>query len=345
MLLIGLPLLAAGLLVLPPRRDPSRELAPPWLPLLLVVMWMGVTAAHLYGIGYVYDLNMHHVFLLPGLWALAWCLCLRGEAFGLRVRLARAVVELMPALMAVGATALGGPWVLLLLGNLYGYLYLALVRGAKGMPALGLALTAATAVFLLPAGAYSQALPGYTIAHGPLGVLCLLAIGVAVYRREAWAGALGATAAGVVLSWYVAALDLTWPPLLFAAGTLLAAHALRWGQAEMPRWTPAVAAALWLASALAWQHLGTLETAGLLAPVAPALLLAVVGSWLWRRGRAVAPEVPATGVGIALLMPLQQLLSQAAAGQLGVLLILLAFAMFLAGVALACRRGGAGDAA
>ena len=48
-----------------------------WLPSGFFLLWITATVTHLYSLGHVYDFDLRRELVAPGVWALAWALCLR----------------------------------------------------------------------------------------------------------------------------------------------------------------------------------------------------------------------------------------------------------------------------
>jgi hypothetical protein len=340
--LLLLPAMFALVNLLPRVRSAGRLSPPqhPWLPTGCFLLWIGVSGAHLYSLGYVYDLVFEFIFVVPILWVVAWSVYLRHGDFLAapnpmlaRILLALPVLAAFPAL----ATPDTGIFLVLMAANLAGYAWLAFRgnRVALHLTVVSLAGLAAGLAKMFEAHLPESVTPGRCLlfAAGAYAMFWMFRV------RNPKTGVLGAL--GVLLSTICFAENPAYGAHLgMQLGLVfLLLHSLRWEDREHDG-----AGAVRISAAVGWLlHSGFLVHTGFpealrLVDGAGGLMLAVcvISDFLRRNWRPLAPAVAA--VLVLLLQPADFTAGKLHSTPAGLLAVLGSFLLFGLGTLAALTR-------
>jgi hypothetical protein len=339
-----LPMLAAGVIVLPPL-PPAAATGPrrPWFPVLWFACWLVGSEVHLYSLGYVYDFPLRREQAAPVLVLLTWGIQLRLTDFvALKNAVLRQALLFLPLLATTPALLVTGSRTFLYLSVINTMGYGALLLRSTDRPAplqLMIASLAATAV--------SLPIDFAQLLNRPLSPVNLLALAFVIYitagglfsrrPRVALAGAGAALLAGGLLR-HPHADYIHWAFQLGCGYCL--AHSLRWRDADHPG-----AGVLRYAVALIWVLHGAIcarRGVGLELLLTLAMTLGAVWTircWLGRRWKLWI--IPGAAVSVALGHPINLLLVEMKAAPAGLLYVLGSFVLFGVGTlaALIKHRG------
>jgi hypothetical protein len=284
-----LPALIAVANLLPKPRATGEVCAQRrWIPMMFFGFWTAATVTHLYSLGYVYDFDLRHEMVAPGLWALAWTLSFRITDFieFPKWKLNRALL-IAPALAPFVAGLPNSKTTLALAAwNTLGYAIMA-VAGTQTRMARNLAIgSVLTMIAATPHGWGGMVVPGFNPAQAVAAAALAGLIIPALLSRNPKLGFLGALAIAVGAGGFVepASRGANWGVQAGCVFYLL--HSLRWTDG-LERGLPIVrgiVGATWVLHSYIWLHFGGpdlgLEIAGAL----------VLGAWLafrrlrWIRG-------------------------------------------------------------
>jgi hypothetical protein len=340
--LLLLPAMFALVNLLPRARRTGGLSLPqhPWLPVGFFLLWMGVSGAHLYSLGYVYNLDFEFIFSVPILWVMAWTVYLRHDDFLAapnpvlsKILLAAPALAAFPAL----ATPDTGVFLVLMVTNLAAYAWLAFRsnRVALHLALVSLAGLAVGLVKLFEAHLPESVTPGRCL----LFAAAAYALFWMFRTRNPKAGVVGAL--GVLLATVCFAHNSALGPHLgMQLGLVfLLLHSLRWEDGEH-----AGAGAVRISAAVGWlMHSGLLVYTGFpeamrLVDSAGGLMLAVcvITDFLRRNWRPLAPAVAAALV--LLLQPAGNTAGKLHSTPTGLLAVLGSFLLFGLGTLAALTR-------
>lgn len=326
--------------VLLPKPLATGELWPQrrWLPAGFFTLWLAATATHLYSLGYVYDFDLRRELVAPGVWALAWALCLRIGEFiqtpGPRLR--HWLFMLPVAAPFVAGLANNRITLALAALNAAAYVIAALI-GHQPRLARNLAIASTLAVIAaIPHGWGAVVIPGFNPLKAVTAATLAGLILPALLSRNPNLGLLGAIAMAGAVGSLIQPASLGFHWAMQAGCVFLLLHSLAWnGKAKeegMARWFVAV---MWFIHALVWARIGE-----------PGVALCGLGLFVlvvWATARRLGwverlIVLPMAASLVMLSVPLDASLRWLIAAPAGLTAVLGSFALFALGTAAALTK-------
>jgi len=332
-------LIAIGILFPKPLAKGENCPQKRWLPMMFFTFWIAATVTHLYSLGYVYDFDLRHEWVAPGVWALAWTLYWRITDFiefpGWKLNRVLLIAPLLAPLVA----GLPNSKVTLTLGvlNVAAYGVHALI-GSQPRLARNLAFGSALMILAsIPHSWGAVLVPGFNPVKAMAGAALAGLILPALLSRNPYLGFLGGMAAAAGM---VGLVDSTPRGLHMGVQVgcvFLLLHSLRW--ADFRDRSLIVLRALvgtcWMTHSLLWAHFGQPGSVLLLSGGT------VLGIWLLVRRLGWARGIWSLGAmaGVVVVSsPLDAAGRWMAAAPAGLLAVAGSFALFAIGTAAAFHR-------
>lgn len=339
---IVLPVLMASALLLPRARLWSDSIPEKsWLPFGLVVLWVGVTATHVWCLGYVYDLDLPPGAVAPLLWALCWTTWLRASDFGPetapRWGNALLVAPFVASFAGISADSVAPAFAL----GMFNAAAYAMVLWRKGIQPLTLHL------LLLTLAQWVAFMPPEIMAQFPVdldrdrcvwGGVAFWIILVSCLSRNAISGVVGSFTLMVAIL-VVGRGDTSMHQAFQGGLVFLLLHSMRWEDDADParKGLRNITAVLWVIHSVVWTRMEGDGVVILPIALASLLLLAwtvAVALMGWRVSRAI----PLAAGLVLVSQPIQFVAELALKCSLGALSLVGSLVLFAAGTLLAVKR-------